>query len=186
MTVYLLQSVINHEMVILRFGSLSLSLLMASVVFGGCFDLFFCCCFKWISFSFEVDVYLPFEEFDSDDGPRAEFPCPFCWEDFDIIGLCCHIDEEHPVESKNGVFFCSVCWRWIIILLVSFNYQSEGFQNLSICFLKEICGSSGLIFMSILGFYTNFGQTCSLKSTMLIVWRKIDLSRLFEYSIFHV
>lgn len=40
---------------------------------------------------------------DGDDECRAEFPCPFCTEDFDIVGLCCHIDEEHPVDGRNGV-----------------------------------------------------------------------------------
>ncbi|RWW42529.1 hypothetical protein BHE74_00051922 [Ensete ventricosum] len=51
-----------------------------------------------------VDLYLGFEEFDGgEDDTRAEFPCPFCSEDFDIVGLCCHIDDEHPVEAKNGV-----------------------------------------------------------------------------------
>ncbi|CAL9068241.1 protein DEHYDRATION-INDUCED 19 homolog 2-like [Musa acuminata AAA Group] len=54
------------------------------------------------------DLYLGFEELDGgEDDPRAEFPCPFCSEDFDIVGLCCHIDDEHPVEAKNGV--CPVC-----------------------------------------------------------------------------
>lgn len=43
------------------------------------------------------------EETDRDDDLRAEFLCPFCAEDFDVVGLCCHIDEEHPVEAKNGV-----------------------------------------------------------------------------------
>ncbi|XP_015574664.1 protein DEHYDRATION-INDUCED 19 homolog 4 [Ricinus communis] len=38
---------------------------------------------------------------------KAEFLCPFCAEDFDVVGLCCHIDEEHPLEAKNGV--CPVC-----------------------------------------------------------------------------
>ncbi|URD81627.1 hypothetical protein MUK42_05684 [Musa troglodytarum] len=49
------------------------------------------------------DLYLGFEELDGgEDDTRAEFPCPFCAEDFDIVGLCCHIDDEHPVEAKNG------------------------------------------------------------------------------------
>lgn len=38
---------------------------------------------------------------------RVEYPCPFCFEDFDIVGMCCHVDEEHPVEAKNGI--CPVC-----------------------------------------------------------------------------
>ncbi|XP_061992381.1 protein DEHYDRATION-INDUCED 19 homolog 4-like [Rosa rugosa] len=47
------------------------------------------------------------EEIEGDDEIKAEFLCPFCAEDFDVVGLCCHIDEEHPVEAKNGV--CPVC-----------------------------------------------------------------------------
>lgn len=50
-----------------------------------------------------VDMLMGFEEIDGDDDIREEFPCPFCSEYFDIVGLCCHIDEEHPVEAKNGV-----------------------------------------------------------------------------------
>ncbi|XP_042470690.1 protein DEHYDRATION-INDUCED 19 homolog 2-like [Zingiber officinale] len=42
-----------------------------------------------------------------EDESRAEFACPFCGEDFDIVGLCFHIDDEHPVEANNGV--CPVC-----------------------------------------------------------------------------
>ncbi|CAH2044649.1 unnamed protein product, partial [Thlaspi arvense] len=44
---------------------------------------------------------------EGEDNLKAEFICPFCADEFDIVGLCCHIDEEHPVESKNGV--CPVC-----------------------------------------------------------------------------
>ncbi|XP_041016613.1 protein DEHYDRATION-INDUCED 19 homolog 3-like isoform X2 [Juglans microcarpa x Juglans regia] len=53
------------------------------------------------------DMFMAFEELDGDDDTREEFPCPFCSEYFDIVGLCCHIDEEHPLEAKNGV--CPVC-----------------------------------------------------------------------------
>jgi len=53
------------------------------------------------------DMFMGFEEIDADDDIREEFPCPFCSEYFDIVGLCCHIDDEHPVEAKNGV--CPVC-----------------------------------------------------------------------------
>ncbi|TYJ23937.1 hypothetical protein E1A91_A08G226900v1 [Gossypium mustelinum] len=52
------------------------------------------------------NMLMGFEEIDEDD-IREEFPCPFCSEYFDIVGLCCHIDDEHPVEAKNGV--CPVC-----------------------------------------------------------------------------
>lgn len=53
------------------------------------------------------EMFMGFEEIDGDDDIREEFPCPFCSEYFDIVGLCCHIDDEHPVEAKNGV--CPIC-----------------------------------------------------------------------------
>ncbi|XP_020547899.1 protein DEHYDRATION-INDUCED 19 homolog 4-like [Sesamum indicum] len=52
------------------------------------------------------DVYRG-DEFEEDEETRPEFLCPFCAEDFDMVGLCCHIDEEHAAEAKNGV--CPVC-----------------------------------------------------------------------------
>lgn len=51
----------------------------------------------------KADMFVGSEEIDGDDDVREEFPCPFCSEYFDIIGLCCHIDDEHPMEAKNGV-----------------------------------------------------------------------------------
>ncbi|KAH7573509.1 hypothetical protein JRO89_XS03G0162100 [Xanthoceras sorbifolium] len=59
---------------------------------------------KW-SLCFDADLYLGggYEETDNgDDESGALFLCPFCAEDFDIVGLCCHIDEDHPIEAKNG------------------------------------------------------------------------------------
>lgn len=38
-----------------------------------------------------------------EDELKAEYLCPFCSDDFDLVGLCCHIDDEHPVEVKTGV-----------------------------------------------------------------------------------
>ncbi|KDP27871.1 hypothetical protein JCGZ_18951 [Jatropha curcas] len=52
-----------------------------------------------------------YEETDVDEDLKAEFLCPFCAEDFDVVGLCCHIEEEHPVEAKNGV--CPVCAKCV-------------------------------------------------------------------------
>ncbi|KAL8061570.1 hypothetical protein ABFS82_02G093200 [Erythranthe guttata] len=53
------------------------------------------------------EMLMGFEEIEVDDDIREEYPCPFCSDYFDIVGLCCHIDDEHPVEAKNGV--CPVC-----------------------------------------------------------------------------
>lgn len=50
------------------------------------------------------------EEIEGDDESKTEYPCPFCTEDFDLVGLCCHIDEEHPIEANSGVcIFLSAC-----------------------------------------------------------------------------
>ncbi|KAK4355641.1 hypothetical protein RND71_024612 [Anisodus tanguticus] len=36
-----------------------------------------------------------------------DLACPFCSEDFDMLGLCCHIDSEHRIEAKTGI--CPLC-----------------------------------------------------------------------------
>ncbi|XP_021889225.1 protein DEHYDRATION-INDUCED 19 homolog 3-like [Carica papaya] len=51
------------------------------------------------------DFCIEFDEIEGDE--EVEYPCPFCPEDYDLVGLCCHIDEEHPHEDKSGV--CPVC-----------------------------------------------------------------------------
>ena len=48
-------------------------------------------------------MFVDREDIDGEDESRPEFLCPFCAEDFDVVGLCCHIDEEHAIEAKNGV-----------------------------------------------------------------------------------
>ncbi|XP_022143934.1 protein DEHYDRATION-INDUCED 19-like [Momordica charantia] len=51
--------------------------------------------------------YFDYEEVDGDDVLNAEYPCPFCPDEFDLVELCYHIDEEHPVEAKYGI--CPIC-----------------------------------------------------------------------------
>ncbi|CAN6468568.1 unnamed protein product [Victoria cruziana] len=60
-----------------------------------------------LQFRSGADLQLSFDDFETEEDLRAEFPCPFCSEDFDIVGLCCHIDDEHSIEAKNAV--CPVC-----------------------------------------------------------------------------
>ena len=50
-----------------------------------------------------LDFYFDYEEVDGDDDLNSEYPCPFCPEEFDLVELCCHIDDEHPVEANFGV-----------------------------------------------------------------------------------
>ncbi|KAK6917602.1 Drought induced 19 protein type, zinc-binding domain [Dillenia turbinata] len=35
-----------------------------------------------------------------DDVVRPDFPCPYCYEDYDIASLCSHLEDEHSGESK--------------------------------------------------------------------------------------
>lgn len=61
---------------------------------------------------------------DGEEESRPEFLCPFCAESFDIVGLCCHVDEEHAVESKNGV--CPVCAKRVGIDLIDHVTMQHG------------------------------------------------------------
>ncbi|XP_059647158.1 protein DEHYDRATION-INDUCED 19 homolog 4-like [Cornus florida] len=64
------------------------------------------------------------EEIDGEDESRPEFLCPFCAEDFDMVGLCCHIDEDHPVEAKNGI--CPLCAKRVGMDLVGHITMQHG------------------------------------------------------------
>ncbi|KAL0387361.1 UNVERIFIED_CONTAM: protein dehydration-induced, partial [Sesamum radiatum] len=55
---------------------------------------------KWDGF--DAEMLMGFEENDMNHDIREEYPCPFCSEYYDIVGLCCHIDDEHPVDANNG------------------------------------------------------------------------------------
>ncbi|GMY16992.1 protein DEHYDRATION-INDUCED 19 homolog 3-like isoform X1 [Fagus crenata] len=57
----------------------------------------------------QSDLFIDLEDVEDEDELKAEYvyPCPFCTEDFDLVGLCCHIDEEHPIEANSGE--CPVC-----------------------------------------------------------------------------
>ncbi|CAK9135053.1 unnamed protein product [Ilex paraguariensis] len=63
------------------------------------------------------DSYIDVEEFEEyeddndddeyDDNGKSELACPFCSEDFDLVELCCHIDDKHHWEAKSRI--CPVC-----------------------------------------------------------------------------
>ncbi|PIM97772.1 hypothetical protein CDL12_29751 [Handroanthus impetiginosus] len=50
-------------------------------------------------------------------GKSDELACPFCSEDFDVLGLCCHIDADHRMEVKPGI--CPVCAAKVRINMAS-------------------------------------------------------------------
>ncbi|CAL5409882.1 unnamed protein product [Camellia sinensis] len=43
---------------------------------------------------------LNIDDLEVEDEVRPEFPCPYCYEDYDIVSLCSHLEDEHSCESK--------------------------------------------------------------------------------------
>ncbi|XP_004293855.1 PREDICTED: protein DEHYDRATION-INDUCED 19-like isoform 2 [Fragaria vesca subsp. vesca] len=50
---------------------------------------------------------LSMDDFEVEDEVRPDFPCPYCYEDFDIASLCAHLEDEHTCESRVTV--CPIC-----------------------------------------------------------------------------
>ncbi|KGN47406.1 protein DEHYDRATION-INDUCED 19 homolog 4 [Cucumis sativus] len=69
-------------------------------------------------------VYQGDHEEIEEENSKAEFLCPFCAEDFDIVGLYCHVDEEHPVEVKNAV--CPLCTKKVGMDIVGHIISQHG------------------------------------------------------------
>lgn len=103
-------------------------------------------------FCFCAGLYTGFDDADAGGDevmdPRSgseTYNCPFCGEDFDFVGLCCHIDDEHAVEANTGVRcsssiqtfpsnFCSDCCLWSVEIFISRRY----FQYLLLVFCEEM------------------------------------------------
>lgn len=54
-----------------------------------------------------IDRQINLDDVDGDEELRAEFSCPFCYEEFDISALCSHLEDEHCFESRAAM--CPVC-----------------------------------------------------------------------------
>ncbi|GAB4841077.1 hypothetical protein Ancab_021822 [Ancistrocladus abbreviatus] len=65
------------------------------------------CQFSIFDNQYRSDYDVDCEEIDGDDDYEADYTCPFCSDDFDMVGLCCHIEEEHAIEARTGV--CPMC-----------------------------------------------------------------------------
>ncbi|KAF6155887.1 hypothetical protein GIB67_039218 [Kingdonia uniflora] len=50
---------------------------------------------------------LSFNDLEVEEEIRPDFPCPYCFEDYDIISLCSHLEDEHSFESR--VTICPIC-----------------------------------------------------------------------------
>ncbi|KAI6694656.1 hypothetical protein NL676_022366 [Syzygium grande] len=53
------------------------------------------------------DAAIVVDEFDGEGDLEVYYPCPYCSDDYDLLELCLHIEEEHPVEADFEV--CPVC-----------------------------------------------------------------------------
>lgn len=70
------------------------------------------------SFSFlfilKIIDRLSIDDFEVEDDVRPDFPCPYCYEDFDIASLCSHLEDEHSCESKVTVSFFSFSFSFFL------------------------------------------------------------------------
>ncbi|KAJ8899079.1 hypothetical protein K2173_010232 [Erythroxylum novogranatense] len=76
-------------------------------------------------------------EIEEDDDLRAEYPCPFCSEDFDLVELCYHIDEEHHVEANSELQVCPVCSTRVGVSMVGHVQVQHGEMIKSLQKLKS-------------------------------------------------
>ncbi|AAF63822.1 unknown protein [Arabidopsis thaliana] len=119
------------------------------------------------------DLYLGggYEDLEGEDDLKAEFICPFCAEDFDIVGLCCHIDEEHPVEAKNGV--CPVCTKRNLCLFLDERFYVQrrrrlrrgGYSSTYLALKKELREAN---LQSLLGGSSSFTSSTNIDSDPLL------------------
>ncbi|KAF3779721.1 DEHYDRATION-INDUCED 19 protein [Nymphaea thermarum] len=48
------------------------------------------------------------DDLEAEEELRPDFPCPYCYEDYDVASLCSHLEDEHPsVDSRAAV--CPIC-----------------------------------------------------------------------------
>ncbi|MFS7988397.1 putative drought induced 19 type, zinc-binding protein [Helianthus anomalus] len=55
------------------------------------------------------------EDVEVEEEIRPDFPCPYCYEDFDIGSLCSHLEDEHSCESKAA----GDDWGKVLLFVVS-------------------------------------------------------------------
>lgn len=68
----------------------------------------------------DVADILGMHGFEVEDDILPDFQCPYCYEEFDILSLCAHVEDEHQDESKitvglEDLINLTAC-RYILIL----------------------------------------------------------------------
>ncbi|KAL9669835.1 hypothetical protein QQ045_007385 [Rhodiola kirilowii] len=87
---------------------------------------------------FRSDVSNECEEaYWDEDGEEiyTEFPCPYCNDDFDLVELCCHIEDVHFGQAKTGV--CPVCAVGVDSSMVAHLTKKHG-KMIKISFIHKL------------------------------------------------
>ncbi|PSR85969.1 Protein DEHYDRATION-INDUCED 19 like [Actinidia chinensis var. chinensis] len=86
-----------------------------------------------------IDLHIDVEdESEEEEGDlKQDYVCPFCLEDFDLVGFCCHIDSGHSIEAKSGI--CPICAKRVGINMAVHIITQHG-SILKISFKKKLRG----------------------------------------------
>ncbi|KAL3849727.1 hypothetical protein ACJIZ3_011609 [Penstemon smallii] len=118
----------------------------------------------------ETDGDYEEEEFNDveNEGKSDELACPFCLEDFDVLGLCCHIDADHRMEVKPGI--CPFCATKVVINMASHVItQHDKLQEKHLRCIKEspsVDSSSNVAAESMLLSFVNNPETADTPRTI--------------------
>ncbi|KAL9249527.1 DEHYDRATION-INDUCED 19 homolog 7-like protein [Drosera capensis] len=129
--------------------------------------------------SSKSEVYLGGEDGEIEEECKQEFLCPFCGEEFDVVGLFCHIEEEHPVEVRNGV--CPVCAKRVGMDMVYHITMQHG-NILKISFLLLIFYGSLSVLSVLLRKRRSRKGASSAIFSLLKELRDVNLQSLLEGS----
>lgn len=66
---------------------------------------------------------LGIDDLEMDDDARPHFPCPFCYENFDVMSLCSHLEDEHSCETRVTVFISPFCYLGATKLLFTIHLR---------------------------------------------------------------
>ncbi|GMQ00257.1 hypothetical protein CsSME_00047418 [Camellia sinensis var. sinensis] len=86
-----------------------------------------------------MDLHIDIEDEsdEEDDDLKTDYVCPFCLDDFDLVGFCCHIDDGHPIEAKSGI--CPICAKKVgINMAVHIITQHGSILKISFIFFSQI------------------------------------------------
>ena len=63
-----------------------------------------------------VDIYIDLEDIDEEEEESdLEIGCTYCWEGFDALDLCVHLEDQHPIKIRLGVNYYTLILVYIIL-----------------------------------------------------------------------